>query len=85
MDMKPVKSSNIAEVGYEPRTKTLAIRFKGKDGKLGRLYHYDGVSQKEYDACCGAESIGGYFAANIRNAFNGVHQPEEEKKDGGKK
>lgn len=28
MDMKPVKSSSIDEVGHDPETQTLAVKFK---------------------------------------------------------
>lgn len=73
-------SSQIAQHGYDPATKTLAIRFHGKEApKGGRLpgatYHYSGVSQDDYDAFTKAKSFGVHFGANIRSKFKFTRQP----------
>ncbi|MGH8908310.1 MAG: KTSC domain-containing protein [Egibacteraceae bacterium] len=73
MDMKAVKSSNIAEIGYDPKTNTLAVKFNGN----GRTYHYPNVKQDVFDKFSKAESIGGHFAEHIRPKFKGERQEEK--------
>jgi hypothetical protein len=58
------QSSQLAQHGYDPATKTLAVKFKN-----GGLYHYAGVSQEAYDALTKAKSLGKHFAANVRSKF----------------
>lgn len=58
-------SSQIAEHGYDADSQTLAIRFKSG----GKLYHYAGVSRKDYDALTGAKSLGKHFHTHIREKF----------------
>lgn len=62
MDMKPVNSSNVKEVGYDPATKTLAISFHS-----GGTYHYADVSPEKHAEMMAAKSIGGHFHKNIRD------------------
>ena len=64
MTLKPVNSSQIAAVGFDPATKVMTIQFKGK----GSTYEYQNVSQEVYDGLCGAESVGTYFGQNIKSA-----------------
>lgn len=59
--MDEVESSRIHSIGFDAETGTLAVRFKRKDGP-GALYHYSGVSQEEFDAFKGAESLGSHHA-----------------------
>ena len=61
-NMLPVKSSNISELGYDPVSGELRVKFA-----TGGLYSYAGVDQKTYDAFRQAPSIGAYFASKIRN------------------
>ncbi len=78
MEMKPVKSSNIAEIGYE--NGTLAVRFMGsKTTPEGSLYHYDGVTKEHYDKLMKSDSIGVGFGYIIRNVYKGVQQVEKKK------
>jgi hypothetical protein len=67
MDLKPVESSNIAAVGYDPDDRTLHVKFKGS----GQVYAYDGVTPEHHEALMGADSIGTHFHANIRKNFKG--------------
>jgi hypothetical protein len=60
----PVDSSNLVSVGYDANSETLEVEFKS-----GHVYQYFGVSAAEHQALCGADSVGEYFAANIRNAY----------------
>jgi len=59
--MQSVKSSNIAAVGYDAASHTLAVRFTS-----GATYHYEGVSPQTHAALLAAKSIGAYFARSIR-------------------
>lgn len=63
--LKPVQSSNVQAVGYDPQARRLAVQFKGSGG----IYHYDGVEQSDHDKLIGAESIGSHFSQHIRGKF----------------
>lgn len=60
---KPVDSSQVATIGYDPATKTLAMTFKHG---AGAEYQYPGVTQEQYDALAGAKSIGKHFGQHIK-------------------
>lgn len=78
MEMKPVKSSNIAAIGYE--NGTLAVHFVGsKNNPAGSVYHYDGVTKVHYDKLMASESLGIGFSYIIRGVFKGVLQPQPKK------
>jgi hypothetical protein len=64
-----VKSSTISHHGYDAATKTLAIKFSS-----GLEYRYHNVPQDVADKLGKAKSVGGFFASDIRNSFNGVKQ-----------
>jgi hypothetical protein len=63
MDLKPVESSNIHSIGYDPETRTLGVRFKNKPEAL---YTYSDVPPAVYAALEGAESIGSAFHKLIK-------------------
>jgi hypothetical protein len=74
--LKPVKSSQIASIGHDPKTNTLAIQFSGSK----KLYHYEGFSSEEFAKFEKAESVGKHFSSHIRGKF--LHSiPDEKKKD----
>jgi hypothetical protein len=54
---KPVESSSIATIGYDPETKILEIEFK----KSGERYRYFEVPADAYDAFMSAPSKGTYL------------------------
>lgn len=63
-------SSQIKEFGYEPATKTLAIRFHSKKGP-GSVYTYAGVPPEHYEGLLAADkdpaqSVGKYFGEHIK-------------------
>jgi len=60
----PVSSSNLHSVGYDSTTETLEIEFHS-----GGIYQYFGVPSSIHDALMSASSLGGYFAANIKNNY----------------
>jgi hypothetical protein len=64
MQRKPVTSSTIAEIGYEPARSVLEILFKN-----GGVYQYFDVPQREYDSLMKATSQGQYLNANIKGRF----------------
>ena len=57
--LTPVKSSQIAAIGYE--SGQLFVQFVS-----GALYDYQGVTKKEYDALLSASSVGQVFNTTIR-------------------
>ena len=67
--MKPVKSSNIDAIGYNPTTKVLSVQFK-----VGGVYHYQDVGQAVYDSFEKAESIGKFHVQHIRNAYKFIKE-----------
>lgn len=58
-----VPSSQIAAIGHDPETNTMAVRFKSASSPL---YHYNNISTEEFTAFKSAESIGSYFYKNIK-------------------
>ena len=60
MEHKPVKSTVIETVGYDPNTKTLGVRFRG-----GTTYHYHGVEPEKHRSMMEAPSPNGFLRAHI--------------------
>jgi len=56
-----VKSSVIASVGYDARTRRLEVGFHN-----GRVYAYFEVPLSVYEALVTAESVGTFFNENVR-------------------
>lgn len=77
VDMKPVDSSNVAAVGYEPGEKgegVLHVQFKN-----GGRYRYQGVSPAHHEDLIGAKSIGSHFYNHVAGKFPGAkYQPDDE-------
>nr|WKF58779.1 hypothetical protein HUO10_003280 [Paraburkholderia busanensis] len=68
IDLSPVESSQIHSIGHDASTKTLAICFKDKAGGAGSVYHYANVTEAEFAAFKGAESIGSHFYKTFKHA-----------------
>lgn len=64
VEMKPVESSNILEVGYAEDAGVLYVTFNS-----GQTYTYDMVPLSVYAELLAAESLGSYFHKNIRTAY----------------
>lgn len=70
--MQPVNSSQIAKIGYDEPTNTLAIEFKNngtdKDGnpRPNSTYHYGNVTPEAYENLMAAESIGRHHRIYIK-------------------
>lgn len=67
--MQPVESSQIAAIGHDPDTNTLAIRFYsgwGEKKRVGSLYHYQNFTTEDFAAFRDAESKGKHFGREIK-------------------
>ncbi len=62
--MKPVKSSTIKAIGYDPDTLALDVEFIN-----GGLYRYENVSPEAYAALENAESIGSHLQKQIKGKY----------------
>lgn len=60
MDYK--KSSTIEEVSYDTLRMEMKIKFKG-----GREYIYPNIMESMVDRLVNAESVGKFFAENVKN------------------
>lgn len=60
--LTPVKSSQVAAIGYDPASKTLAVTFT----RGSHVYHYPEVSPETHLAFVGAKSIGSFFGQHIK-------------------
>ena len=60
--LKPVKSSNLAQLGYH--NNTLYVQFA-----TGGLFSYADVTQEVYDSLMMADSIGSHFSKFIKPKF----------------
>jgi hypothetical protein len=63
--LTPIKSSQLAAIGHDPVTETLAIQFLSK-GQPGNVYHYRNITAAEYSAFVSAESAGAHFGKHIK-------------------
>jgi len=64
MEMKPVKSSNIQEVGYDESTETMRVQFTN-----GSIYEYRNIPVIVNNDFMQASSLGAYLNRNIRNSY----------------
>ena len=65
MNRTDVKSSNIKSIGYDIKSKMLEVEFIG-----GRIYQYNNVDSEKHEALMKADSVGKFYAANIKNKFD---------------
>jgi len=63
MPRKPVRSSNIASIGYDESSKTLEVEFLN-----GAIYQYYNVPLSIYKGLMTAQSHGGYLDENVKDA-----------------
>jgi hypothetical protein len=61
--MQPVKSNQLASIGYDPASKTLAATFARGPGTV---YQYPNVDAKVYADLMAADSIGSVFGKHIK-------------------
>jgi hypothetical protein len=72
MERKPVKSTNVEAVGYDPEEKVLEVKFKS-----GGIYQYAGVQPEMYADLLAAESIGRFISQVVRAGRRGLRIEEE--------
>lgn len=65
IEMIPCESSQIAAIGHDPETNTLAIQFPAKTG-IGSVYHYQNFTAEDFAAFSAAESKGAHFGKHIK-------------------
>lgn len=64
--MRPVTSSNVEAVGYDPASKTMHVRFKG-----GGTYAHRDVGPAEHRALVTAKSPGKHYHAHFKGKHTG--------------
>ena len=64
MERKPVSSSNLASVGYDPASETLEVEFQ-----TAGVYQYLNVPEFMWERLMQADSVGRFFNLEIRNAY----------------
>jgi hypothetical protein len=69
MNRRPVQSSNISSVGFEPgedgQPGVMEVEFRN-----GMIYAYADVPEGEYQALLGAGSVGRYLNAHIIGTYD---------------
>lgn len=63
-EMTPVKSSNVAAVGYDEDARALLVEFHS-----GGTYAYDGADKTAYHDMLAASSPGQYFQRWVKNQY----------------
>ena len=66
----PVRSTNLASVGYSPEFQVLDVEFR----RRGDLYRYFFVPPRVYAELLRASSLGAYFNRFIRDRFPHMKQ-----------
>ncbi|MBX7132570.1 MAG: KTSC domain-containing protein [Fimbriimonadaceae bacterium] len=62
---RDLKSSMISRAEYDPESRVLRLTF----AKVGQVYRYEDVPEDVVNGLCEAESIGTFFAQNIRGKY----------------
>jgi hypothetical protein len=63
--MEPVASGQISKIGYHPESQTAVIQFSN-----GKVYQYSGVPPEMYNNLRNSESVGSFFAQNIKGRYS---------------
>jgi len=74
VELAPVKSSNLAAVGYDAAAKELHVQFKGKDGTVSKTYIHANVTPDQHAEFMKAESAGSHYAAKFRGNDKHPHR-----------
>lgn len=71
MERKPLESSYLKSVGYDPDTLVLEVEFSN-----GGIYQYANVPAEVHSGLMEAESAGKYFGAKVRGQFTAKKKEE---------
>lgn len=71
MERRPVSSTHVAAVGYDPAAQKMQVEFSN-----GAVYEYRGVPAHTHEAFMNADSAGEHFAKHIKMHFNGKRVTE---------
>ena len=69
MDRKPVRSSNLKSIGYDPDRRILEVEFDTRS-----VYQYYAVPLYEYEGLMQARSHGSYFSRHIKTGPYSHHK-----------
>lgn len=61
MELIPVQSTHLAQIGYDPDAMTMQIMFKN-----GSLYAYSNIDPETYSAMMNSGDVGRYFTEIIK-------------------
>lgn len=64
--MDAVDSSQIAAIGHDAESNTLAIQFKNWKGEPSSVYHYENFTAEQFSEFKDAPSIGSHFGKHIK-------------------
>ena len=64
IERKPVESSMLASIGYDPATRTLEVEFHSSG-----VYQYYDVEPEIFAGLMAAPSHGQYFLGNVRDVY----------------
>ena len=67
MDVKPVKSRDLALIGYDAATAILEVVFRA-----GGVYRYQGVPESVYQGLMAAPSHGTFFQKHVKVQYDFV-------------
>ena len=76
IEMQPVGSSNIAEIGYDAARRLLRVRFTNN-----ALYEYQDVPEADFHNLRTATSVGRYFGNSIKNVYESTRLEAGKPKD----
>lgn len=62
--MRPVESSNLKKVGYDPETRIMRVQFR-----KGDIYEALDVSPERHEELLAADSKGSYFMTHLRHRY----------------
>ena len=65
MPRRPVRSNNIASIGYDVANHTLEVEFR-----TGSVYQYFNVPESVYRGLMNASSHGSYLAQYVKEAYH---------------
>ena len=64
--MRQVTSGHIAEVGMDPASDVLYVRFKTPDDKPAKVYRYIGIDRAQFRELFRSKSVGAFLNQHVR-------------------